>query len=137
MNKIIEHSKNVITDFYHYILKIFVRDLVPGIEVARYYEKSSPYIGPQVNKIRKSKFKKTIIDLETAKLYRNLTDNYGYGSMMDHEKMNNTRDRLINYYSLKKYPPIVRNDGLIWDGNHRLQRAIELKIPKIPVLKEI
>lgn len=129
-------QKNLKHDIFTLFMKIFDNSIMSGESVARYYRKSSLDFSPHEEKIRITRFKKVIIDYRTAMQYRHFTDMYGYGKMINSKRMSDARERFINYYSLLKYPPIVRDDGLIWDGNHRLERAIELKLPKIPVLKE-
>lgn len=132
----IKFLKNLKYDLITSIMKLFDKEIVAGGVVARYYRKSSPHFSPHEDTIRITRFKKVIIDYKTAMQYRHFTDFYGYGKSVNSKRMSDTRERFINYYSLLKYPPIVREDGLIWDGNHRLERAIELKLPNIPILKE-
>ena len=87
--------------------------------------------------IRRSTFKLIEIDLETAKEYKAYTDGpYGLG-MIDPDKEANARRNNIVYDSLLENPPIVLKDGDIADGNHRIDRAIKLKMSKIPILKQL
>jgi hypothetical protein len=51
--------------------------------------------------------------------------------------MDQARARNVTYQSLTQTPPVLAKDGFIIDGNHRVQRAIELGLTSIPVLQQI
>lgn len=110
-------------------------DVVRGNVVADYLENNTYHSESMLEKVRRSKFQLKNIDTETAKRYRSFTDqNVGGNDVLDADKMDRTRARKITYDTLVKNPPVLDRDGFIWDGNHRIQRAIELELPSIPVL---
>jgi hypothetical protein len=112
-------------------------DVVHGNVVADYLENSTYHTESKLKKIRKSKFQLTNLDLATAEKYRHFTNSQNHGSVIDIDKLDNARQMKITYDSLIKYPPVLAHDGFIWDGNHRLERAIELQLPSIPVLLQV
>jgi hypothetical protein len=114
-----------------------VGDTVRGSVVADYLEDRTYHTESNLQRIRKSKFQLTNLDLTTAMKYRKFTDsNYG-GSVIDIDKLDNIRNAHLTYDSLVKSPPVLDRDGFVWDGNHRLERAIELRLPQIPVLLQV
>lgn len=112
-------------------------DTVRGSVVAKYLEDNSFLSPSTLDKVEKNKYKLHHIDLETAKRHRDLTNKkvaFVGRDVIDSEKMDHIRKKHVTYDSLVKHPPVIHHDGTILDGNHRIQRAIELKHSKIPVL---
>lgn len=111
-------------------------DIVRGRVVADYLEKNTYHSESKLEKVRRSQFQLKNINTETAKQYRSFTDQNADGDVLDVDKMDRARARKITYDSLVKNPPVLDRDGFIWDGNHRIQQAIELGLPSIPVLMQ-
>jgi len=111
-------------------------DVVRGSVVADYLGKNSYHSDEKLEKVKRNKFKLQNIDLQTAEKYRTFTDQNADNDIIDVDKMDRARDRTITYNSLIKNPPVLDRDGFVWDGNHRLQRAIELELDQIPVLMQ-
>ena len=119
-------------------------DVVRGSVVAEYLENNAYITSKKFDRVSKSKYRLTIITPEEARDFRNYSDqNYRGGkslpddSILDVDKMDAARYWKLTFDSLMKNPPVVGKDGFIDDGNHRLERAIELNLPKIPVLRQI
>lgn len=112
-------------------------DTVRGSVVADYLEDNTAHSPKTLDKVRKTKYKLHHIDLETAKRHRDYTNKKvgtGGRDIIDVDKMDSIRRKNVTHDSLVKHPPVIHHDGTILDGNHRIQRAIELKHSKIPVL---
>jgi hypothetical protein len=87
--------------------------------------------------LHKSQFENVDIDLATAVRYRKITDeNLGY-SVLDQDHLAQVRSYHITYHSLTEHRPLVDREGFVWDGNHRLTRAIELGMSVIPVRRQV
>lgn len=118
-------------------------DIVRGSVVADYLSNNTMHGQKVLDQFSKHKFTLTDITPQTARNYRGFTDKNAEwfpdteGTVIDPYKMTRTRQMQLTYDSLVKSPPVLDRDGFVWDGNHRLQRAIELKLPKIPVLIEL
>jgi hypothetical protein len=112
-------------------------DVVKGSVVAEFLSINTYHSDSTLSQVKDSKFQLNNIDLATAKKYRLFTDQNASHDVIDSNKMDAARARKITYDSLVKNPPVVDRDGFIWDGNHRMQRAIELELAKIPVLIQI
>jgi hypothetical protein len=112
-------------------------DVVRGSVVAAYLEDHTLHSESRLAPIRNSKFKLINIGQAEAKQFRDFTDGNVGMDVIDADKMDRVQEYNITYNSLVQNPPVVDRDGFIWDGNHRTQRAIELKLPQIPVLKQI
>ena len=109
-------------------------DVVRGRVVADYLENNTHHSESTLEKVRRSQFQLKNINTETAKQYRSFTDQNASGDVLDVDKMDRARARKITYDSLVKNPPVLDRDGFIWDGNHRIQQAIESGLSSIPVL---
>jgi hypothetical protein len=115
-------------------------DTVRGGVVADYLSDNTGHSTKTLEEVGKSKYKLHHIDLETAKRHRDFTNKkvgIGGRDIIDVDKIERIRRRKVTYDSLVKHPPVIHHDGTILDGNHRIQRAIELKHPKIPVLAPV
>lgn len=114
-----------------------IGDIVRGTVVAEYLS-NQMYLDEQNKKdIPKHKYRLIIITAAQAAQYREFSDKEAAREIIDFDKMDRARSREINYQSLVKTPPVVAKDGFIIDGNHRIQRAIELGMNSIPVLKQL
>jgi ParB-like chromosome segregation protein Spo0J len=75
------------------------------------------------------------IDIDTAKKFRGITDKELKISAIDQISLAGVKD--VSYESLLKKPPVLLASGQILDGNHRIERAIKAKLPRIPVLVQV
>jgi len=114
-----------------------VGDKVRGSVVAEYLSHQTWFKEETLNRIRKSSFQLINIDLDTAKRFRGLTDAEASSEVIDPDKQQRMRRRKLTHDSLVKNPPVVDQDGFIWDGNHRIDRAIKIGLEQIPVLIQI
>lgn len=113
-----------------------IGDVVKGTTVSDYLDRDG--LRPHDEDYEESKYKLIEIDLPTARNLRQTTDEpWQPFGVLDSEKLARVREYNITYDSLLKNPPVITKDGFVLDGNHRLERAIELKLPKIPVLLQI
>jgi len=116
-----------------------IGDTVRGSVILDYLDSNDFYASQNLEKrIKSSKFKLIELDLETAKKYAGRTaKKANVSSMIDPDKEMHSRQWKLTRDSLIKSPPVLMSDGDILDGNHRIDRAIKLKLPKIPVLIQV
>lgn len=116
-----------------------IGDVVRGSTVAEYLSHHTYHNTETLNHIKNSKYKLLNINPAQALEARKFTDDNSdsFEPTIDPFKMDNARYRNITPESLVKNPPVLDRDKFIWDGNHRIERALELKLPLIPVLMEI
>jgi hypothetical protein len=75
------------------------------------------------------------IDYATARKYRRTTDKELGTSAVTPYSLGNVKN--VSYDSLLEKPPVILVSGQVLDGNHRLERAIQAKLPRIPVLVQV
>jgi hypothetical protein len=116
-----------------------IGDTVRGSVILDYLDSNDFYASQNLEKrIKSSKFKLIELDLETAKKYAGHTaKKANVRSMIDPDKEMHSRQWKLTHNSLIKSPPVLMSDGDILDGNHRIDRAIKLELPKIPVLIQV
>jgi len=114
-----------------------IGDKVKGSAVHDYMRKNVFMDKERADHIKNSKFELQHVSLEDAKKHRKFTDEHDETSVIHPDKMNRTRKMNISHDSLLKHPPVLHHDGYIDDGNHRMQRAIELGMSHIPVLRQV
>jgi hypothetical protein len=126
-----------------------VGDVVSGKVVAEYLDKEDDMWPDVIDQVSNKTYKLVDITLGDAAKFREIVDrNEAWqgsskpyeevkGMGLDDVKMKNIRVKQVTYDSLMKTPPVISKRGFIVNGNHRLERAIELGLKSIPVLMEI
>lgn len=108
-------------------------DVVSGRTVSRYLDNIG--IGSLGPNLERYDYVLKNIDLDTAKKFRGITDKELKISAIDQMSLAGVKD--VSYESLLKKPPVLSASGQILDGNHRIERAIKAKLPRIPVLVQV
>lgn len=114
-----------------------IGDKVRGEVVGDYLLNHTYFHGETIEELAEHTYMLKVIDPETARQYRNFSEKHATGQIYDEWKIEKARARNITLDSLIKHPPVVDADGYIWDGNHRVERAMELDLPQIPILMQV
>lgn len=114
-----------------------IGDRVKGSVVADYLSSQTLFSENTLKKLASHTYELKLIDSEQAKKYRNFSDSEAERAILDVDKLDQARQRKITQDTMIKYPPVLDLDGYIWDGNHRIERAVEMGMEKIPVLMQV
>lgn len=114
-----------------------IGDRVKGSVVADYLSSQTLFSENTLKKLASHTYELKLIDSEQAKKYRNFSDSEAERDILDVDKLDRARQRKITQDTMIKYPPVLDVDGYIWDGNHRIERAVEIGMEKIPVLMQV
>lgn len=116
-------------------------DTVRGSAVLNYLERITDvtWSNKAIKEIKNSRWRLTVIDAAKAKQFRDYTDSTSHvkGHQIDPDQWQRIKNANLTYDSLMKKPPVVLKTGKILDGNHRLERAVEMGLDKIPVLIQL
>ena len=109
-------------------------DVVSGKSVSNYLD-SIDITGGLGTNLEQYKYVLKDIDYKTARKFRRTTDKeLGTGAVTSYS-LGNVKN--VSYESLLEKPPVLLATGQVLDGNHRLERAIQAKLPRIPVLVQV
>ena len=109
-------------------------DVVSGKTVSNYLS-SIDNTGGLGSTLERSNYVLKDIDYATAKKYRRITDKELRTGAVTTYSLGNVKN--VSYESLLEKPPVILASGQVLDGNHRLERAIQAKLPRIPVLVQV
>ena len=109
-------------------------DIVSGKTVSNYLN-SIEGMGSLGAELEQYNYELKDIDYTTARKYRRITNKELETNPVNQYNLSGVKN--VSYESLLKKPPILLASGQVLDGNHRLERAIQAKLPRIPVLVQI
>jgi hypothetical protein len=128
------YNETIEEGIFDFFKKNSIGSRISGKDVVERLSKQTYHNEKTLRMMGKKKYKLITLSISEAKKFRDFTEkNIGQGGIIDVDKYD--RLKQITFESLLKNPPILDEDGFIWDGNHRIQRAIDLKIEKIPVIQ--
>ena len=109
-------------------------DVVSGKTISRYLD-SIDLTGGLGTDLERYDYQLKDIDYATARKYRRTTNKELGVNAVTQYSLGNVKN--VSYASLLAKPPVLLASGQVLDGNHRLERAIQAKLPRIPVLVQV